>query len=63
MSKNLKERWEEAMGTSGEEYLAGQREQSVKGPEVGPSLECLRNREETSGWNQMNKGERAEISV
>ena len=46
---------ERAMGMSGKEHLVGQQEQLVKRSGVGASLECLRNREEASGWSEQGR--------
>ena len=46
---------ERAMGMSGKEHLVGQQEQLVQSSGVGASLECLRNREEASGWGEQGR--------
>lgn len=46
---------ERATGMSGKEHLVGQQEQLVKRSGVGASLECLRNREEASGWSEQGR--------
>lgn len=43
------------MGRSGKEHLQSNGNSLCKGPGIGPSLECLRNREEASGWSEQGK--------
>lgn len=43
------------MGRSGKEHLQSNGNSLCKGPGTGPRLECLRNREEASGWSEQGK--------